>query len=62
VAPLYKLLSASNGIIVPVGKPIELPAAVACRFVEEMRAFHAEPNAIKQDEIASRRPHAASSL
>jgi hypothetical protein len=54
VAPRYKLLSASNGIIVPVGKPIELPAAVACRFVEEMRAFHAEPNAIKQDEIASR--------
>ena len=33
MAPLYKLLSASNGIIVPVGKPIELPAAVACRFV-----------------------------
>jgi hypothetical protein len=26
------------------------------------RAFHAEPNAIKQDEIASRRPRAASSL
>ncbi len=24
------------------------------RFVEDMRAFHAEPNAIKRDEIAAR--------
>jgi hypothetical protein len=39
-------------------KPIELPAAVARRFVEDMRAFHAEPNAIKHDEIAARQPHA----
>jgi hypothetical protein len=35
-------------------KPIELTAAVARRFVEDMRAFHAETNAIEADEIAAR--------
>jgi hypothetical protein len=35
-------------------KPIELPPEVAKAFVKDMRAFHAEPNAIKQDEIAAR--------
>ena len=39
-------------------KPIELQPAVARRFLEEMRAFHAEPNAIKADEIAARQLHA----
>ena len=39
-------------------KPIELPPAVARRFVDDMRAFHAEPNAIKRDEIAARQLHA----
>jgi len=39
-------------------KPIELPAAVARRFVDDMRAFHAEPNATKRDEIAARQLHA----
>jgi hypothetical protein len=35
--------------------PIELQPAVARRFVEDMRGpFHAEPNAIKRDEIAAR--------
>jgi hypothetical protein len=38
-------------------KPMELPAAVARRFVDDMRAFHAEPNAIKRDEIAARQAH-----
>jgi hypothetical protein len=38
-------------------KPIELSPAVARRFVEDMRAFHAEPNAIKADEIAGRQLH-----
>jgi hypothetical protein len=38
-------------------KFIELPPAVARRFVEDMRAFHAEPNAIKRDEIAARQLH-----
>ena len=33
-------------------KPIELKLAVARRFVEDMRAFFAEPNATKRDEIA----------
>jgi len=33
-------------------KPIELPIAVARRFVQDVRAFHAESNAIKADEIA----------
>jgi hypothetical protein len=39
-------------------KLIELPPAVARRFVEDMRAFHAEPNAIKRDEIAARQLYA----
>ena len=39
-------------------KSIELPPAAARRFIEDMRAFHAEPNAIKQDEIATRQLHA----
>ena len=39
-------------------KPIELPPAVARRFVEDMHAFHAEKNSIKRDEIAARQRHA----
>jgi hypothetical protein len=35
-------------------KPIELPPAVARDFVRDMKAFFAEPNAIKRDEIAIR--------
>ena len=38
-------------------KPTELPPAIARRFVEDMLAFHAEPNAIKRDEIAARQLH-----
>jgi hypothetical protein len=38
-------------------KPIDLPSAVARRFVEDMRAFHAEKNSIKRDEIAARQLH-----
>jgi hypothetical protein len=38
-------------------KPIELPPAVARRFVDDMRAFHAEENAVKRDEIAAREAH-----
>jgi len=34
--------------------PIELPPAVARAFIKDMRAYHAEPNAIKRDEIAAR--------
>jgi hypothetical protein len=39
-------------------KPIELPADVAHAFVADMRAFHAEKNAIKADGIAARQLHA----
>jgi hypothetical protein len=35
-------------------KPIELPPTVARNFVRDMRAFFAEPNPIKRDEIAAR--------
>ena len=35
-------------------KPIELPPEVARSFVKDMRAYFAEPNAIKRDEIAGR--------
>jgi hypothetical protein len=37
---------------------LDLPPEVARRFVVDMRAFHAEPNAIKRDEIAARQLHA----
>ena len=39
-------------------QPIELPPAVVRRFLEDLRAFQAEPNAIKRDEIAARQLHA----
>lgn len=35
-----------------IQKPIDLPADVAERFVEDMRAFYAEEDATKQDLIA----------
>jgi hypothetical protein len=35
-------------------KPIELPPEVAEAFVADMRAFFAEANQIKRDEIAAR--------
>ena len=38
--------------------PLELPPAVARSFIKDLRAFHAEPNAIKRDEIAARQLHA----
>ena len=41
-----------------IQKPDRLPPAVARRFVDEVRAFHTEPNAIKRDEIAGRWLHA----
>jgi hypothetical protein len=34
--------------------PLELPAEVTKAFMADMRAYHAEPNAIKKDEIAAR--------
>ncbi len=34
-------------------KPLELPFEVAQRFVRDMKAFHAEHNALRRDEIAS---------
>jgi hypothetical protein len=37
-------------------KPIELPPVVARAFVKNMRAFLAEENTIKRDEIAARHP------
>ena len=38
-------------------KDIEIPPDVAQRFVEDMRAFHAEKSPLKRDEIASRQIH-----
>ena len=34
--------------------PLELPPAVARNFMADLRAFYAEPNSIKKDEIAAR--------
>jgi hypothetical protein len=39
-------------------KPLELPPAVARRFVEDMRAYFAEPNSIKRDSNAGRQMRA----
>ncbi len=39
-------------------KPIELPPGLARRFLEDMRAFYAETNAINRDEIAAGQLHA----
>jgi hypothetical protein len=39
-------------------KPIELPPGVARAFVEDMRAFFAESDLVKRDEIAARQLHA----
>ena len=39
-------------------KPIELPAGAARDFLEDMRAFFAEKDSIKRDEIAARQLHA----
>jgi hypothetical protein len=35
-------------------KPLDLPMQMAKALIKDMRAFHAEPNAIKRDEIAQR--------
>ena len=35
-------------------KPMELPPAVARRFLEDMRAFFTQESPIKRDEIAGR--------
>jgi hypothetical protein len=37
--------------------PIELPPEVAQAFVEDMRAYFAEPNPIRRDEIAAYQLH-----
>jgi hypothetical protein len=39
-------------------KPPDLPPAVASAFVKDMKAFFAEKNRYKQDEIALRQLHA----
>jgi hypothetical protein len=41
-----------------LSKPIDLPPAVARRFVEDMLAYFAEKNGIRRDEIAARQLHA----
>jgi hypothetical protein len=41
-----------------IRKPLELPPAVAKAFVKDMRAYFAEENRYKQDEIALRQLHA----
>ena len=40
-------------------KPLDLPMKVAKAFVKDMRAYFAEPNTIKRDEIAGRQLQAA---
>ena len=38
-------------------KPLDLPMEIAKTFIKDMRAFHAEPNSIRRDEIAARQLH-----
>ena len=48
-----KLLCPMPCLVVP-RRPIELPPAVARRFVDDMRAFFAVKDSIKRDEITAR--------
>lgn len=41
----------------PQPRQLDLPPQVARRFVEDLRAYFAEPNVIKRDEIAARQLH-----
>ena len=41
-----------------MSKPLEPPPEVARRFFNDLRAFHAEKDAIKADAIAARQLHA----
>ena len=41
-----------------MSKPLEPPPEVARRFFNDLRAFHAEKDAIKADAIATRQLHA----
>jgi hypothetical protein len=41
-----------------IRKPLDLPPDVARAFVKDMKAFFAEENGYKQDEIALRQLHA----
>jgi hypothetical protein len=36
---------------------LDLPPKVARRFLEDLRAYHTEPDGIKRDEIAARQRH-----
>jgi hypothetical protein len=45
-------------VYVKSSKSLELPAAVARAFVEDMRAYFTEENQIKRDGIAVRQLHA----
>jgi hypothetical protein len=44
--------------VVKAAKPLDLPPAVARAFVEDMRAYFAEEDGYKQDEIALGQLHA----
>ncbi|WP_375788445.1 hypothetical protein ACE10Z_14150 [Bradyrhizobium sp. Pha-3] len=38
-------------------KPLDIPPRIARRFAADMRAFHAEDDQIKRDEIAANTRH-----
>lgn len=42
-----------SGTLRMVGCNFDIPPTAARRFVDDMRAYHAEPNAHKRDEIAA---------
>jgi hypothetical protein len=44
----------SRGRVPGTTKPLDLPPAVTRAFMADMKAFHAEKNAIVRDEIAAR--------
>jgi hypothetical protein len=47
-------MPAQNGYLPIMPKPFDLPMNVAKAFVKDVRAYFAEANAIKRDEIADR--------
>lgn len=46
--------ASDSGTMRMVGWNFKIPPAAAQRFIEDMRAYHAEPNGHKREEIAAR--------
>src|SRR5262245_21577737 len=50
----WKTMLPFSAYLQAMPQPLEIPLKIAQAFVRDMRAFHAEENSIKREEIASR--------